>query len=73
MQCLSVYKASDFHIVNGVNLGDSLSFAEDLILDDTYMLAANAGLHKLSIAPTDAGLRIDVKGNQGDASNQFFL
>ena len=73
MQCLSVYKASDFHIVGGVNLGDSLSFAEDLILDDTYMLAANAGLHKLSIAPTDAGLRIDVKGNQGDASNQLFV
>ena len=63
MQCLSVYKASDIHIVDGVNLGDSLSFADDLILDDTYMLAANASLHKLSIARTDAGLRIDEKGD----------
>lgn len=73
MQCLSVYKASDIHIVDGVNLGDSLSFADDLILDDTYMLAANASLHKLSIARTDAGLRIDEKGDQGHASNQLFV
>ena len=46
------------------NLADRLSFAADLFLVDTYMLVANAGLNKLLIAPTYAGLRIDEKGNQ---------
>ena len=31
MQFLSVYNAADIHIVDGVNLGDTLSFADDLI------------------------------------------
>ena len=38
MQSLSVYNAADIHIVDGVNFGDTLSFADDLILDDAYML-----------------------------------
>lgn len=73
MQAFSVYNAADIHIVDGANFGDTLSFADDLILDDAYMLAPDSALHQLSITLTDAGLRINEHGETGDTSNQLFV
>lgn len=43
VQTLPVYLATDFSVTDGANLGDALSFADELVLDDTYTLkeAAN--------------------------------
>jgi hypothetical protein len=38
VQTLTVYKAASLRVVNGANLGDSLSFADELMLDDVYRL-----------------------------------
>jgi hypothetical protein len=73
IQAFSVYNAAYIHIVDGANFGDTLSFADDLILDDAYMLAPDAALHQLSITLTDAGLRINEHGETGDTSNQLFV
>ena len=73
MQSLSVYNAADIHIVDGVNFGDTLSFADDLILDDAYMLAPHAALHHLCILLSDAGLHIDEHSETGEAANQVFV
>ena len=73
MQFLSVYNAADIHIVDGVNLGDTLSFADDLILDDAYMLSPHAALHQLSIILSDAGVQISEHGETGVAANRLFV
>ena len=44
-----VYSAGDLTVVNGANLGDSISFAAELDLDDTYELRVGARLHRLSL------------------------
>src|SRR6056297_2706532 len=54
-QSIPVYHASELTVVNGANLGDSLSFAAELDLDDTYELRANARLRRLSLSPQDNG------------------
>ncbi|GGG61045.1 hypothetical protein GCM10011415_03860 [Salipiger pallidus] len=47
-----VYRAEQIRVVNGANLGDGLSFADDLVLDDIYRLSPVAGLHRLSLYPS---------------------
>lgn len=54
-QSIPVYQAEDLKVVNGANLGDSLSFAAELDLDDTYELRVDARLRRLSIVPADNG------------------
>lgn len=48
---LPVYPAVEFSVVNGANLGDPISFAAELDLDDTYELRVGARLARLSLAP----------------------
>ena len=38
-QSLRVYRAEHFRVANGANLGDAISFAEDVALDDIYRLS----------------------------------
>jgi hypothetical protein len=38
MQTIPVYQADSFKVVNGANLGDTMSFADELMLDDVYTL-----------------------------------
>lgn len=52
---LPVYTAGDLTVVNGANLGDPISFAAELDLDDTYELRLGARLHRLTLLPGDAG------------------
>ncbi len=48
-----IYHASSFEVISGANLGDSLSFAEELILDDVYELSETARQSALSFIPTN--------------------
>ncbi len=48
-QSIPVFMAGDFTVVNGANLGDPVSFAAELDLDDTYELHAGATQSRLSI------------------------
>ncbi len=50
-QTIDVYRAADLTVVNGANLGDPLSFADDLDLDDVYELRRAARTVPLSLAP----------------------
>ena len=52
-QSIPVYDASDFTVVNGANLGDPLSFAAELDLDDTYELHKTAQRHRLAVLTHD--------------------
>ncbi len=49
MQGLRVYRAGDFVVTNGANLGDPLADASDLMLDDIYQLSPNARRWRLSL------------------------
>jgi hypothetical protein len=42
-QTLNVYRAEQFRVANGANLGDGLGFADELNLDDVYRLSPTAG------------------------------
>ncbi|MEL6408869.1 MAG: Hint domain-containing protein [Pseudomonadota bacterium] len=46
---LPVYVARDFTVINGANLGDAVSFATELDLDDTYDLRVGALTGRLSV------------------------
>ncbi|SEK47496.1 Hint domain-containing protein [Roseovarius azorensis] len=52
---LPVYLAQDFCVSNGANLGDCLSFADELDLHDTYELRGTARLHQISLTMDGAG------------------
>ena len=49
-QSLPVFRSEQFIVVSGANIGDTLSFAEDLALDDVYCLEKGAPA-RLSILP----------------------
>lgn len=52
-QSLPVYRASDFTCTDGANMGDALSFAAELILDDIYELPFGLDPQRLSLFPLD--------------------
>ena len=54
-QSIPVYRAAELRVVNGANLGDPLSFAAELNLDDTYELRANASPRRLAILAAGNG------------------
>lgn len=54
-QSILVYQGVDLSVVNGANLGDPVSFADELDLDDMYELRANARPYRLTLAPDGAG------------------
>ncbi len=54
-QSIPVYRGSDLEVVNGANMGDPLSFAAELDLDDTYELNPNAVPQRLSVETSDDG------------------
>ncbi|TYB87712.1 Hint domain-containing protein [Oceaniovalibus sp. ACAM 378] len=49
-QMLPVFDGCDFCAIDGANLGDSLSFADELNLGDVYMLAPRARRERVSVA-----------------------
>jgi len=52
-QSLPVYAASEFAATDGANMGDPLSFASELILDDIYELPFGIEPRRLAILPGD--------------------
>ena len=55
VQSIPVYPAEAITVVNGANLGDPLSFATELDLDDTYELHLGGALQRLSISSDASG------------------
>ena len=47
---LPVYPAETFRVQNGANLGDPLSYCEELVLDDIYALESGAQPRQLGFA-----------------------
>ena len=65
-QRLPVYRAESLRVTDGANLGDTLSYADELVPDDVYELGYAAELHSLSIQVADAGhYRISPGSAQG--------
>lgn len=48
-QSIAVYPSHALSVVDGANLGDAMSFADDLMLDDIYGLDSAATLQRLSL------------------------
>ena len=61
-QSIPVFRANDVEVANGANMGDPLSFAAELDLDDTYELHPDASTHRLSVETKDDG-RLVVGGD----------
>ena len=49
---VSVFRAEQIRVINGANLGDGLSFADELMLDDIYRVSPVARQHRLSLLPS---------------------
>jgi len=54
-QFINVFEATDLRVVSGANLGDTLSFAAELDLDDTYELGPRARARALGLVMEGAG------------------
>ena len=62
VQSIPVYPAEAITVVNGANLGDPLSFATELDLDDTYELHLGGALQRLSISSDASGALAVAEG-----------
>lgn len=52
-QSIPVYRAASFAVSHGANLGDPLANADELMLDDVYMLTPGAHPERLSLHATE--------------------
>ncbi|MDX1781906.1 MAG: Hint domain-containing protein [Thalassovita sp.] len=59
---LPVYRCSAMVVSHGANLGDPLSFADELVLDDTYFVRPAARSARLALAPGADGV-FTITGN----------
>ena len=74
VQALPVYRAIDFTVTDGANLGDALSYADDLILDDTYTLMETASQTLLAMSQSSDGDFSVAKGSAtGTVGNPLHL
>ncbi|MCZ4351269.1 Hint domain-containing protein [Roseovarius aestuarii] len=74
VQALPVYRANAISVVNGANLGDAMSFATELDLDDTYELHAISALERLSVTTARGGvLSVADESQLGRAGNAVHL
>jgi len=74
VQSIPVYSAHSLSVVNGANLGDAISFAAELDLDDTYELRATAKLCRLSVATNPEGeLSVAPDTTVGRAGDRLHL
>lgn len=66
LQSVPVLAGPMLDVVDGANMGDTLSIADDLVHDDVYMLAPSAGLQRLEISATaDGGLCVGTRTQTG--------
>ena len=71
----AVFPAHVLCVVEGVAEGDAISFADDLVMDDIYMLASGADRVDLTLDPRDASTEFAVAPNSaaGKAGNLVHL
>lgn len=73
-QTLPVYLGADFCAIDGANMGDTLSYADELMLDDTYTLSETAAQTFLTLSLSDDGNFTITKGsNAGSVGNLLHL
>ncbi|SLN34408.1 hypothetical protein TRL7639_01563 [Falsiruegeria litorea R37] len=53
VQSIPVFRAQHFTVINGANMGDEISYMDELMLDDIYALGHGATLERLALQ-TDA-------------------
>jgi len=64
-QGLRVFRASDFSVSNGANLGDPIAVSSELILDDMYQLMPDARKWRLTLSAVDGGAHMSIcEGSQ---------
>ena len=77
MQTLPVFRAGYFVVTNGVAEGDGISFADELVLDDTYQLAHDAERSHLTVTiaadKDDTVLSIADGSGVGLVGNRVYL
>ncbi|WP_108484691.1 Hint domain-containing protein [Oceaniglobus ichthyenteri] len=59
-QSVAVYRSSAFCAIDGANLGDPLSHADELNLGDVYMLAPQSKRPRLALTPTPTPGRMAI-------------
>ena len=62
---MPVLHGADFCVSNGANLGDGLSFAEDMVLDDVYRVKSGAERVHLSLRADEDHFTIDKDSEVG--------
>ena len=73
-QSVPIYRAAHMVASDGANMGDPLSFAAELMLDDVYNLSADAEIQRLSLIPTaQHSFRVADDTSIGVPDAQLFL
>lgn len=73
-QRLPVYLASMIRVTNGANLGDDLSYSQEMVPDDIYTLTVDAQVQNLSIgAGEDGQFFISEESFLGQPGARIFL
>ncbi|MBY5932261.1 Hint domain-containing protein [Tateyamaria omphalii] len=67
-QSMPVFRADGFVVSQGANLGDALSVADELMLDDIYALSADAQLVRLALHASDTTHMIVADGSDCGAA-----
>lgn len=71
---LPAYRSADLVVSHGANLGDAVSFAEELVLDDTYFLRGAARTARLAVVPGRNGVfTIDPSTDMGRPGGKLHL
>ncbi|MEY1555086.1 Hint domain-containing protein [Yoonia sp. R2331] len=75
LQAVPVLNAADFSVTDGVALGDGMSFADELVMDDVYQLQSGANRQRLTLALSDEQLffEIDDSSEVGKPGNAVVL
>ena len=74
VQTLPVFSAADVTVVNGANLGDPISFADELDLDDVYEVGLRAAPARLAVQPGRGGVLAVALGSPlGTTGNAVHL
>lgn len=73
LQTLAVYHGRGFRVVDGANLGDPFSVAEDLELADVYALSSHAERTRLSIEMNGSRLFVGQGSDLGTCGAELHL
>ena len=73
-QSVTVFRAENVRATDGANMGDAVSFADELILDDVYELTGDATPERLSIFTSNANsFRVAEGTSIGTPGAQIYL